>query len=130
MPKTAAAQLDHEIADALTKDPASIAANASTDPSEWEAIFNRLRPGQFIFVAMTSVMGLGRAEGGAFFPHMVGRRSKSKSPRWWSEAISLEPADGSKAASFAKYKLWKQKDGRISMSHGDMAVTLKGIYAP
>jgi len=25
---------------------------------------------------------------------------------------------------------WKRKDGGISMSHGDMAVTLKGIYAP
>lgn len=129
MTKTAA-QLDQEIADALSKDPATIAANASTDPAEWEAIFDRLRPGQIVFIAMTSVMGMGRAESGAYHPHKVGRKSKSKVPRWWSEAVSLERADGSKSPSYAKYKLWKRKDGSISMSHGDMAVTMKGIYAP
>lgn len=82
---------------------------------------------------MTAVMGGGRAGSGDYYPHKVGRRSKSKSPRWWTEAVSLEPADGSKVPkvpSFAKYKLWKRKGGDISMSHGDMAVMLKGIYAP
>lgn len=130
MTKTAA-QLDREIAEALNGGSASdIAANASTDPATWTAIFDRLKPGQIIYIAMTSVMGMGRAESGGYFPHKVGRRSKAKSPRWWSEAISLEPADGRKVPSFAKYKLWKGKDGKISMSHGDMAVMLKGIYAP
>jgi hypothetical protein len=125
------AQLDREIAETLSKDPASLAALASTDPGEWTAIFDRLKPGQIIYIAMTSVMGMGRADSGGYFPHKVGRRSKStKSTSWWSEAVSLDPADGSKAGSFAKYKLWKRKDGKISMSHGDMATMIKGIYAP
>jgi hypothetical protein len=123
------AQLDREIAESLSA-ANEIASKASTDPAEWSAIFDRLRPGQTIYIAMTSVMGMSRAESGAYVPHKVGRRSKSKVPRWWTEAIGLEPADGSKAHSFAKYKLWKRKDGNVSMSSGDMAVMLKGIYAP
>ena len=123
------AQLDREIAESLSA-ANEIAAKASTDPAEWSAIFDRLRPGQIIYIAMTAVMGGGRASSGGYFPHKVGRRSKSKVPRWWTEAIGLEPADGSKAHSFAKYKLWKRKSGDISMSAGDMSVMLKGIYAP
>jgi hypothetical protein len=110
----------------------AVAERASTDPTEWLQIFDRLKPGQIVYIAMTAVMGSGRgAESGNYYPHKVGRRSKSKKPRWWSEALGLEPVDGSKVPDFAKYKLWKRKDGdSISMSHGDMAVDIKGIYAP
>lgn len=122
----------------------AVAEKASTDPAEWSQIFDRLKPGQIVYIAMSSVMGSGRgAESGNYYPHKVGRRSKSKKPRWWSEAVGLEPVDGSKVPDFAKYKLWKRAssaDSRgfaegfapkdISMSHGDMAVFIKGIYAP
>lgn len=108
----------------------AIAERASTDPVELSQIFDNLKPGQIIYIAMTAVMGGGRAGSGAYYPHKVGRRSKSKKPRWWSEAMGLEPVDGSKVPDFAKYKLWKRANGDISMSHGDMAVMLKGIYAP
>jgi hypothetical protein len=130
--KKTPAQLDREIAEVLSggSSEGDIAAKASTDPAEWPQIFDRLRPGQTIYVAMTSVMGMRRAESGGYFPHKVGRRSKSRTPRWWTEAITLLPADGSKAHKFAQYKLWKGKSGDVSMSHGDMAVMLKGIYAP
>ena len=135
MPKTSA-QLNREIAEALSHpigsaDTAStISDKASTNPAEWSHIFDSLKPGQIVYISMSAVMGMSRAESGDYHPHKVGRRSKAKRPQWWTEAIALEPADGRKVPSFAKYKLWKSKDGRISMSHGDMAVTLKGIYAP
>lgn len=98
-----------------------------TDPSGWAAIFDALKPGQTIYISATSAMGHGRTEGNAYMPHKVGRRSKAKRPGWWSEAISLEPASGKKVPTFAKYKLWKSKDGRVSMSHGDMAIFLHGL---
>jgi hypothetical protein len=134
MTKTSA-QLGREINEVLSARSATDATAGtvgSQDPAEWPRIFDNLKPGQIVYIAMTAVMGGGRASSGEYYPHKVGRRSKSKSPRWWSEAVSLEslePAVGSKAPSFAKYKLWKSKNGDISMSHGDMAVMLKGIYA-
>jgi hypothetical protein len=113
----------------------AVAERGSTDPAEWPQIFDSLKPGQTVYIAMTAVMGSGRGpESGTYYPHKVGRRSVAKVPRWWSEAITLMPADGSKRSSFAGYKLWKGK-GRetgepyVSMSSGDMGVTIKGIYA-
>ena len=127
--KKTPAQLDREIAEVLSsKIPGE--GEGSTDPAEWPQIFDRLRPGQTIYVAMTSVMGMSRAESGSYVPYKVGRRSKARTPRWWTEAITLEPADGSRVPKFAQYRLWKGKSGDISMSHGDMAVMLKGLYVP
>ncbi len=107
-----------------------IALVASKDPAEWVQIFDRLKPGQLVYLALTSVMGMSRAESGAYTAHKVGRRSKPKRPHWWVEAISLLPADGGKPHPFAQYKLWKHKSGGVSVSSGDMAMDLKGIYAP
>ena len=75
---------------------------------------------------MGAVMGMSRAESGAYVAHKVGRRSVAKRPQWWTEAISLLPADGSKANKFAQYKLWKRKAGGLSVSSGDMGAELHG----
>lgn len=107
-----------------------IARMASRSPNEWVQIFDRLKPGQIIYLAMTAVMGMNRAESGDYVAHKVGRRSVPKRPQWWTEAISLIPADGSKANKFSQYKLWKRKSGGLSVSSGDMAGEIQGIYAP
>ena len=127
----------HAVADLIRKEagglplrPSDIAARASRDPAEWPAIFDRLKPGQIVYLAITSVMGASRAESGAYVAHKVGRRSKARRPQWWVESISLLPADGSKPHPFAQYKLTKRKSGEISASSGDMAVFLEGMYAP
>lgn len=112
------------------EDPEKIKSKAATTQAEWAKIFDKLKSKQVIYLSTESVMGLGRRAAGEYTKYLVGRKSKSKKPRWWTEAISLLPGDGSKVPSFAKFKLWKDKDGNISASHGDMAVTLKGMYVP
>jgi hypothetical protein len=105
--------------------------NASND---YVAIFDSLRPGQTIEVALTSVMGMGSATDGTFREWKVGRKSRSK--KYNSEAITLMPMDGSKPNKFNAFRLWKRsrRDHRtgeekpgISASHGDMGIMIKGI---
>ena len=101
---------------------------AKTQP-EMVKVFDKLKSKQSIWISSKSVMGMGPAASGGWMEFKVGRRSKAKKPRWWSEAVSLLPADGSKAHVMSKFKLWKSKEGdNISASQGDMGIMLKGIY--
>jgi hypothetical protein len=104
-------------------DAATIKAKAATTQDEWVRIFDKLKSKQVIYLSM-------KYPSTGYAKFLVGRRSKAKKPRWWSENITLLPGDGSKVPTYAKYRLWKSKKGEISASHGDMAVFLTGIYVP
>jgi len=93
-------------------------------------LFDSLKPSEVIEVAMSSVMGMSRADTGNYHPWKVGRRSRSKKYNY--ETITLVPLTGKKPPAHAAYKLWKRGDGErgISASHGDMGVFLKGIRRP
>lgn len=86
-------------------------------------MFDSLKPGQLITVNYTSCMGRTDTSG---VQVKVGRRSHSK--KWNVSTITLDPADGRKVPSHAKLKfLLRHESGRVSMTHGDMAVQLHAL---
>jgi len=102
-----------------------VADEGEEEESRLVKLFDSLRPGQKISVAMRSVMGRSEMTDGKPHDWLVGRRARSK--KYGSETITLMPVDGSwKPNKYNAYKLWKRK-GRISASHGDMALMLVSI---
>lgn len=92
------------------------------------ALFDSLRPGQKISVAMTSVMGTSEATSGKPQDWIVGRRSKGRN----YETITLLPVDASwKPTKYNAFKLWKRENYQgevtINASQGDMGLFLKSI---
>lgn len=120
-----------EAAKTVPFDPAAIAAKAETNKDQWGALFDRLKPNQLLYVATTSVMGMGASATGQYLPYRIGRRSESKK-KYIKTRITLLPAWGNVGAArrMARVSLWKDKNGRVGASHGDMALFLKGLYAP
>lgn len=101
-----------------------LADNPAAEQEEWARIFDSLKPGQTVELAMRSPMGMSRLTDGNFHPHKVGRRSTSK--KYGVTSIALLPMDGSKPSRFARFTLRKRGD-RVSAAHGDMAVSLEGL---
>jgi hypothetical protein len=99
---------------------------ATRNPDDWAAIFDSLRPGQSVWVAMTSVMGMSTRTDGTLQEWKVGRRSRSR--KYGTEAITLMPLDGTKLPPHAAYRLRKRGD-RVSASQGDMGLMLKALKA-
>ncbi len=97
---------------------------ASETPAAWAAIFDSLRPGQSVHIAMKSVMGRSDLTNGEYHEWKVGRRSTSKVHS--VDTIPLIPLDGEKPNKFNQYALRKRGD-KVSGAHGDMAVMLIGI---
>lgn len=100
--------------------------SASSNPSDWATLFDSLRPGQTVVVAMRSPMGMSKVTDGNEHEWRVGRRTQSRGGA--VQAITLLPIDGSKPTQFNAFRLWKRGD-RVSASHGDMGVFLKSLRA-
>lgn len=101
---------------------------------DYVEVFDSLRPGQVIEVALKSVMGRGTMTDGNFHEWRVGRKSRSK--KYNSETITLMPMDGSKPSKFNAFRLWKRSRRNhmtgedtpgISASHGDMGIMIIGL---
>ena len=106
----------------------------STNPEDLVAIFDSLKTGERIMVAMKAVMGMGSRENGSYHPWIVGRRAMSRSGRV-SVTLMVPSEDGKPNKTRFRYALNKSKsrhsDGyTISASSGDMAMRLIGIRRP
>ena len=102
----------------------------ASNQASWVAIFDSLRPGRKVQIAMTGVMTMDKVTDGKFHEWIVNRRSFSK--KYNTETISLLHQDGSKPSKYNAYALRKRTDrmtgeGRVSASVGDMGLFLKGL---
>lgn len=81
-------------------------------------VFDSLRAGQRVRVSFAGCMSAG-----ANLTLKVGRRSRSK--KWNTDSITLEPANGAKVSPMAKLRLLHRcANGSVTLAQGDMATTV------
>ena len=111
-------KLKKSIADGL-----SSAKHASED---FGRVFDRLKSGQTVQVAVKSVMGRSSLFDGSFHEFKVGRRSHSK--KYGVTSLAIHPVGESKPRGRgAQIKLMKRSNGNVSVAIGNMGATLKGL---
>jgi len=107
---------------------------ASRVAADVAGVFDRLRKGQKIEVAVKSVMGTSPRTSGEWSEWIVGRRSRSR--KHGVESVVLIPADdpGRRYDRRNAFRLVKRTDprtGRVTVgaAQGDMGIALLGIKA-
>lgn len=97
---------------------------ASTNPNDWPALFDSLRKGQLIQVAMTSVMGMSPLFDGNLHTWEVGRKSISKK---WGVTTYMLNQPGERPPDRRVAVTLRKRGDRVSAAWGDMAVMLKEL---
>jgi len=97
---------------------------AGKQASDYAAIFDALRPGQSVYVAVKSVMGMSDVLNGKPMEWKVGRRSVSK--KYGVETIPLLPLDGSKPHKMNQILLLKRGE-KVSAALGNMWMELVSL---
>lgn len=100
-------------------------AHAATSPEAMSAIFDKLKPGQTVWMAFAAVMSTGDK---SFKPYTVGRRSFSKKYNYTT--VSLLRSGQKSAGGMMKIALTRRGDGQVLVALGDMGATLLGLYVP